>query len=57
LPGGNIIVSHCQIARCVCRRAERSVIRLNETEYTPVIVHKFLTDFPIIYLYYREKLA
>ena len=42
LPGGNIIVSHCQIARCVCRRAERSVIRLNETEYTPVIVHKFL---------------
>jgi cob(I)alamin adenosyltransferase len=42
LPGGNIIVSHCHIARCVCRRAERSVIRLKETEYTPEIILKFL---------------
>ena len=42
LPGGNIVVSHCHIARCVCRRAERSVIRLKETEYTPEIVLKFL---------------
>jgi cob(I)alamin adenosyltransferase len=42
LPGGNIIVSHCHIARCVCRRAERSVLRLKETEYTPEIVLKFL---------------
>jgi cob(I)alamin adenosyltransferase len=42
LPGGKIIVSDCHIARCVCRRAERSVLRLNETEYTPEIVRKFL---------------
>ena len=42
LPGGNKIVSYCHIARSVCRRAERSVLRLNETEYTPEIVHKFL---------------
>ncbi len=42
LPGGNIIVSHCHIARCVCRRAERSVAKLKETEYTPEIVLKFL---------------
>jgi len=42
LPGGNVIVSHCHIARCVCRRAERSVLRLNETEYTPEIVRKLL---------------
>ena len=33
LPGGNIVVSHCHIARCVCRRAERAVLRLNEKEY------------------------
>ena len=32
LPGGNILVSYCHIARCVCRRAERAVLRLNETE-------------------------
>lgn len=26
LPGGHIIVSYCHICRCVCRRAERSII-------------------------------
>ncbi len=42
LPGGNVLVSYCHIARCVCRRAERSVLRLNETEAVPEIVLKFL---------------
>ena len=42
LPGGNDLVSFCHIARCVCRRAERSVLRLNETEKIPDIVYKFL---------------
>jgi cob(I)alamin adenosyltransferase len=42
LPGGSIVVSHCHIARCVCRRAERSVMRLKETEYVPGIVLRFL---------------
>ncbi len=30
LPGGNIIVSYCHIARCVCRRSERIIVRLSE---------------------------
>jgi cob(I)alamin adenosyltransferase len=42
LPGGNILVSYCHIARCVCRRAERKVVRLNKTEESPEIVNKFL---------------
>jgi cob(I)alamin adenosyltransferase len=42
LPGGNILVSYCHIARCVCRRAERAVLRLNEIEESPEIVNKFL---------------
>lgn len=38
LPGGHIIVSHCHVARCVCRRAERNVIHLTETaELNPLI--------------------
>ncbi len=28
LPGGDVIVSHCHIARCICRRTERIIIRL-----------------------------
>jgi cob(I)alamin adenosyltransferase len=42
IPGGNLLVSYCHIARCVCRRAERAVIRLNSTEESPEIVKKFL---------------
>jgi cob(I)alamin adenosyltransferase len=48
LPGGNLLISYCHIARCVCRRAERAISRLNETEETPEIVNKFinrLSDF------------
>jgi len=42
LPGGGVVVSHCHIARCVCRRAERAVLRLMETEESPEIVVKLL---------------
>ena len=42
IPGGNIVVSYCHIARCVCRRAERAVLRLNITEETPPIINMFL---------------
>ena len=42
LPGGNIFVSYCDIARCVCRRAERAVLKLNQTEKIPGIICKFL---------------
>lgn len=42
LPGGNILVSNCHIARCVCRRAERNVLKLNQDEKSPEIVARFL---------------
>lgn len=29
LPGGNLTASHCHVARCVCRRAERKTIELS----------------------------
>ena len=48
LPGGNVLISYCHIARCVCRRAERAISKLNKTEETPEIVNKFinrLSDF------------
>lgn len=38
LPGGNIVASHCHVARCICRRAERLVVHLAiESELNPVI--------------------
>lgn len=32
LPGGHTTVSYCHIARCVCRRAERLSVHLNDIE-------------------------
>lgn len=34
LPGGHPIVSYCHIARCVCRRAERQVVKLHQSGTT-----------------------
>lgn len=42
LPGGHVHVSYCHIARCVCRRAERAVIRLAENEKVEEINYKYL---------------
>ncbi|HNZ42175.1 MAG TPA: cob(I)yrinic acid a,c-diamide adenosyltransferase [Bacteroidales bacterium] len=32
LPGGHPIISYCHIARCICRRAERAIARLDLLE-------------------------
>lgn len=42
LPGGNPSVSHCHIARTVCRRAERAVIRLHRKENIESIIIRYL---------------
>ena len=57
LPGGAMIVSHCHIARCVCRRAERAVVRLVETEKTPAIIIKFLNRLSDYLFVLSRKIA
>lgn len=42
LPGGHTTVSYCHIARCVCRRAERLSVHLNEIEPTDIHVLTYL---------------
>ena len=42
LPGGHTTVSFCHIARCVCRRAERCVLRLNEEQPINELIYKYL---------------
>lgn len=42
LPGGHPTVSHCHIARCVCRRAERIVVDLNQSEPVEAVIMKYL---------------
>jgi len=57
LPGGNIVVSNCHIARCVCRRAERAVLRLNEAEGSPVLVTKLLNRLSDFLFVLSRKLS
>lgn len=42
LPGGHPVVSHCHIARCVCRRSERSVTFLTEQSEVPGVILQYL---------------
>lgn len=42
LPGGNIAVSYAHVARTVCRRAERHIIRLTEVEEVNELVIRYL---------------
>jgi cob(I)alamin adenosyltransferase len=57
LPGGNMLVSYCHIARCVCRRAERAISRLNKTEESPEIVNKFLNRLSDFLFVLSRKIA
>ncbi len=42
LPGGHPVVSYCHIARTVCRRAERIIIKLTEAHKVDILVIKYL---------------
>ncbi|UKN03134.1 cob(I)yrinic acid a,c-diamide adenosyltransferase [Paracrocinitomix mangrovi] len=55
LPGGHQNVSFCHIARCVCRRAERLVVELNENQPQNPIILAFLnrlSDYLFVYSRY-----
>ncbi len=48
LPGGHPIVSHCHIARCICRRTERLIIKLSVNNPVDELIIKYfnrLSDY------------
>lgn len=46
LPGGHPASAFCQLSRSICRRAERSVIELSNSE-----------DLPLVYIEYLNRLS
>lgn len=48
LPGGDLLVSHCHVARTVCRRAERRITEFSEQQKVQPEIVKYinrLSDF------------
>ncbi|MEQ9263425.1 MAG: cob(I)yrinic acid a,c-diamide adenosyltransferase [Owenweeksia sp.] len=59
LPGGDLAASYCHVGRCVCRRAERRVIELNEgAEVDPRIIEYLnrLSDYLFVLARYYTRL-
>ena len=60
LPGGNLAGSTCHVARCVCRRAERLCVGMQQNdEYVPELVIQYLnrlSDFLFVMARYLGHL-
>jgi len=57
IPGGNTIVSYCHIARCVCRRAERKIVKLRHDYYVNEINIKYINRLSDYLFILARKLA
>ena len=57
LPGGHQTVSFCHIARCVCRRAERLAVALNDLEPIDPQVLKYLNRLSDYFFVLARKLT
>ena len=57
LPGGNTIVSYCHLARTVCRRAERIIIKLNRTYLVDALCIKYVNRLSDYLFVLSRKIA
>jgi cob(I)alamin adenosyltransferase len=57
LPGGNPLVSYCHISRCVCRRAERDVLKLSIEQRVDELIVKYLNRLSDYLFTLSRKLA
>ena len=57
LPGGNLVISYCHIARCLCRRVERQVVKLSEREPVDPLIIQYLNRLSDYLFVLARKLA
>ena len=57
LPGGHASVSHCHVARTVCRRAERICIALDNQEHVDPLIVKYLNRLSDYLFVLSRKMA
>ncbi|MEI6764062.1 MAG: cob(I)yrinic acid a,c-diamide adenosyltransferase [Bacteroidota bacterium] len=57
LPGGHILVSHCHVARTVCRRAERIIVHLAAEREVDALILKYVNRLSDYLFVLARKLA
>ncbi len=57
LPGGAIEVSQAHVARTICRRAERNILKLGETEPIDEVILRFINRLSDYYYLLSRKLS
>ena len=57
LPGGHTIVSYCHIARTVCRRAERNLLRIEDSYLNLSMAERFLNRLSDYFFVLSRKIA
>lgn len=57
LPGGKMILSHSHIARCICRRAERLTVALNDDSEQHKLAMKYLNRLSDYLFVLSRKIA
>ncbi|NNC82936.1 MAG: ATP:cob(I)alamin adenosyltransferase, partial [Flavobacteriales bacterium] len=57
LPGGHRAVSTCHLARTVCRRAERAVIRMSEEVETEQVIIRYLNRLSDLLFILARRIA
>jgi len=57
LPGGHVAVSYAHIARTICRRAERTILRLSPENKVDPICHRYLNRLSDYFFILARKLS
>ena len=57
LPGGHISISFVHVARCVCRRAERCIISINEEKQIDPLIIKYINRLSDYLFVLARKMA
>ena len=57
IPGGHKVVSLCHITRTICRRAERKILYVNQSEILDPIIIKYVNRLSDLFFVFARKLA
>jgi cob(I)alamin adenosyltransferase len=57
LPGGHIAVSQCHVARTVCRRAERTIVSLEQEYDLPLSVNEWINRLSDYFFVLSRKIS